>query len=413
MRAKSSAWEATMLHRRSAIAAAAALAVPHLARAADTTGIASSDVRIGNTAPYSGPASAYGTIARCEAAFFRMVNEQGGVAGRRVTFISYDDGYSPPKTVEQVRRLVEQDRVACLFQNIGTASNSAIVRYVNQRKVPHLFVGSGADKWGNYQDAPWTIGWQPSYRTEGQIYTHHMLRERPDAKLALLYQNDDFGKDYVMGVRDVLKDRFESVVRTASFEVSDPTVDSQILSLQSSGANVLLTAATPKFAAQAIRKVYDIGWRPALHFLTNVSISAGAVMNPAGPEKGKDIITSAYLKDSTDPSWKDDPGMMEWRTFMQRYYPDGDLTDAGNIFGYGIAATMLQVLRQCGQDLSRESLMREAANLRKVEVPVLLPGISVDTSPTNFHPIRQMQLARWTGSTWERFGGVFEGATAS
>lgn len=402
-----------MLHRRSAIAAAAALAVPHLARAGDTTGITSSDVRIGNTAPYSGPASAYGTIARCEAAFFRMVNEQGGVAGRKITFISYDDGYSPPKTVEQVRRLVEQDRVACLFQNIGTASNSAIVRYANQRKVPHLFVGSGADKWGNYQDAPWTIGWQPSYRIEAQIYTHHMLRERPDAKLALLYQNDDFGKDYVVGVRDVLKDRFDNVVRTASFEVTDPTVDSQILSLQSSGANVLLTAATPKFAAQAIRKVYDVGWRPALHFLTNVSISAGAVMNPAGPEKGKDIITSAYLKDPTDPSWKGDLGMTEWRTFMQRYYPDGDLTDAGNIFGYGIAATLLQVLRQCGKDLSRDSLMREAANLRNVEVPVLLPGINVDTSPTNFHPIRQMQLARWTGNTWERFGGVFEGATAS
>jgi branched-chain amino acid transport system substrate-binding protein len=403
-----------MLHRRSAMAAAAsALAAPRPARAADTTGITSNEIRIGNTAPYSGPASAYGTIARCEAAFFRMVNEQGGVAGRKVTFISYDDGYSPPKTVEQVRRLVEQDRVACLFQNVGTPCNSAIVRYVNQRKVPHLFVGSGADKWGNYQDTPWSIGWQPSYRIEAQIYMHYMLRERPGAKLALLYQNDDFGKDYVVGVRDVLKDRFDAVVRTASYEVTDPTVDSQVLSLQSSGAEVLLTAATPKFAAQAIRKVYDVGWRPALHFLTNVSISAGTVMNPAGPEKGTGIITSAYLKDPTDPSWRDDPGMVEWRAFMQRYYPDGDLTDTSNIFGYGIAATMLQVLRQCGRDLSRESLMREAANLRNVEVPVLLPGIRVDTSPTNYHPIRQMQLARWTGSTWERFGGVFEGATGS
>ncbi|WP_207802961.1 ABC transporter substrate-binding protein [Roseicella frigidaeris] len=403
-----------MLHRRSAIAAAAlALAAPRLARAADTTGITADEIRIGNTAPYSGPASAYGTIARCEAAFFRMVNERGGVAGRKVTFLSYDDGYSPPKTVEQVRRLVEQDRVACLFQNVGTACNSAIVRYANQRKVPHLFVGSGADKWGNYQDTPWSIGWQPSYRIEAQIYTHHMLRERPDAKLALLYQNDDFGKDYVVGVRDVLKDRFNAVVRTASFEVTDPTVDSQILSLQSSGAEVLLTAATPKFAAQAIRKVHDVGWRPALHFLTNVSISAGAVMNPAGPEKGTGIITSAYLKDSTDPSWRDDPGMQEWRAFMQQYYPDGDLTDAGNVFGYGIAATMLQVLRQCGRDLSRERLIQEAANLRTVEVPVLLPGIRVDTGPANYHPIRQMQLARWTGTTWQRFGGVFEGATAS
>jgi branched-chain amino acid transport system substrate-binding protein len=403
-----------MIHRRSAIAAvAAALATPRLAAGANTTGITSSEIRIGNTAPYSGPASAYGTIARCEAAFFRMTNEQGGVAGRKINFISYDDGYSPPKTVEQVRRLVEQDNVACLFQNIGTPCNSAIVRYANQRKVPHLFVGSGADKWGNYQDTPWSIGWQPSYRTEAQIYTHHMLREQPNAKLALLYQNDDFGKDYVTGVRDVLKDRFDAMVRTASYEVTDPTVDSQVLSLQSSGAEVLLTAATPKFAAQAIRKVHDIGWRPALHFLTNVSISAGAVMNPAGPEKGTGIITSAYLKDPTDPSWRDDAGMNEWRAFMQRWYPEGDVTDAGNIFGYGIAATMLQVLRQAGRNVSRESLIHEAANLRKLELPVLLPGIVVDTSPTNYHPIRQMQLARWTGTTWARFGGVFEGATAS
>jgi branched-chain amino acid transport system substrate-binding protein len=405
-----------MPHRRAALIAlgAATLAAPRAARAADTTGITAAEIRIGNTAPYSGPASAYGTIARCEAAFFRMVNEQmGGVAGRRINFVSYDDGYSPPKTVEQVRRLVEQDRVACLFQNIGTPCNSAIVRYVNQRKVPHLFVGSGADKWGNHQDTPWSIGWQPSYRTEAQIYTHHMLRERPGARLALLYQNDDFGKDYVVGVRDVLKDRFDAVVQTASYEVTDPTIDSQILGLQASGADVLLTAATPKFAAQAIRKVHDIGWRPALHFLTNVSISFGTVMNPAGPEKGVGIITSAYLKDPTDTSMRDDPGMNEWRAFMQRWYPEGDLTDAGNIFAYGIAATMLQVLRQCGRDLSREALIREAANLRNLELPVLLPGIQVDTSPTNYHPIRRMQLARWTGATWERFGGVFEGATSS
>ena len=403
-----------MLRRRTAIAAAiAGLAAPRLTRAADATGITATEIRIGNTAPYSGPASAYGTIARTEAAFFRMLNEQGGIAGRRITFLSYDDGYSPPKTVEQVRRLVEQDRVACLFQNIGTPCNSAIVRYVNQRRIPHLFVGSGADKWGNYHDTPWSIGWQPSYRVEARIYAQRMLREQPGARLGLLYQNDDFGKDYVIGVRDVLKDRFDAVVRTASYEVTDPTIDSQILSLQAAGAYALLTAATPKFAAQAIRKVHDIGWRPAIHFLSNVSISAGTVMVPAGPEKGVGIVTSAYLKDPTDPSWRDDPGMNEWRAFMQRWHPEGDLTDAGNIFGYGTAMTLAQVLRQCGADLSRESLMREAANLRGLELPVLLPGIRVDTSPTNYHPIRQMQLARWTGATWERFGEVMTGAPAA
>ncbi|MDO9712400.1 ABC transporter substrate-binding protein [Paracraurococcus lichenis] len=400
-----------MFERRAALAAlATGLAAPRLARAADTTGITETEIRIGNTASYSGPASAYGTIARTEAAYFRMVNDQGGIAGRKIAFLSYDDGYSPPKTVEQVRRLVEQDKVACIFQNIGTAANSAIVRYLNQRKVPHLFVGSGADKWGNYQDTPWTIGWQPSYRTEAQIYLKMVRQEAPQARIAVLYQNDDFGKDYLVGLRDLLGDRYDQVVRAASYEVTDPTIDSQVLSLQATGAEVFISATTPKFAAQAIRKVYDIGWQPRLHFLSNVSISVAAVMVPAGAEKGTGVITSAYLKDPTDPSWAEDPGMNAWRDFMRRWYPEGELTDAGNIFGYGIAATMTQVLRQCGRDLSRERLMREAANLRDLEVGVLLPGIRINTSPTNYHPIRQMQLARWTGSTWERFGGVIEGA---
>ena len=264
-----------------------------------------------------------------------MVNEQGGVAGRKMNFITYDDGYSPPKTVEQVRRLVEQDHVACLFMTLGTAANSAIVRYVNQRKVPHLFVGTGADKWGNYQDTPWTIGWQPELPHRGaDLHEAHAASGR-SASWRILYQNDDFGKDYLIGVRDVLKDRYDAVVRTASHEVTDPTIDSQVLTLQGSGADVLLTATTPKFAAQAIRKVHDIGWRPALHFLTNVSISAGTVMTPAGAEKGVGIITSAYLKDPTDPSWRDDPGMVEWRAFMRVSIPEGDVNDASNIFGYG------------------------------------------------------------------------------
>ncbi len=400
-----------MLTRRAALAAS--LVVPALARprpglAADTTGITPTEIKVGNTAPYSGPASAYGTIARSQAAYFRMINDQGGVAGRKINFITYDDGYSPPKAVEQTRRLVEQDRVACLFQQLGTASNSAIVRYVNQRKVPHLFVGTGADKWGNYQDTPWTIGWQPSYRIETHIYMKQILAERPNAKIALLYQNDDFGKDYLIGMRDVLKDRFDSMVRAVSHEVTDATVDSQILTLQASGAEVLLTATTPKFAAQTIRRVHDIGWRP-VHYLSNVSISAGTVMNPAGAEKGIGIITSAYLKDPTDPSWREDRGMQDWRAFMARWFPDGDLTDASNIYGVGAAMTLVQVLKQCGADLSRESLMREAANLKDLEVSMLLPGVKVSSSPTNFRPIRQMQLQRWTGTTWQRFGDVLEG----
>jgi branched-chain amino acid transport system substrate-binding protein len=401
-----------MLQRRSAVAAGLgtiALAAPRLARAADTTGITPSEIKVGNTASYSGPTSLYGTIARCQAAYFRMLNEQGGIAGRTIGFITYDDGDSPPKTVEQVRRLVEQDGVACLFQTQGTAPNSAIVRYLNQRRVPQLFVGTGADKWGNYRDTPWTIGWQPSYRIETHIYMKHLLAERPNPRIGLLYQNDDFGKDYVLGVRDILGNRFDNLVGTASYEVTDATVDSQIISLQASGADALLTAATPKFAAQTIRRVHDLGWRP-IHYLSNVSVSAGTVMNLAGPEKGVGIITAAYLKDQTDPAWRDDAGMREWRAFMQRWYPEGDLTDEGNVYGYGAAITFAQVLRQCGADLSRESLMREAANLRDLDVPILLPGIRVSTSPTNYRPIRQMQLARWTGTTWERFGGVLEGA---
>jgi len=401
-----------MTTRRQLLGAGAGLLVaPGLLRAADTTGITDSEIRIGNTMPYSGPASAYGSIGRSHQAFFRMINDQGGIAGRKINLITYDDGYSPPKTVEQVRRLVEQDKVAILFNTLGTPTNSAIVRYVNQRKVPHLFLSTGADKWGSYQDTPWTIGWQPSYRTEAQIYTKHMLATRPNARLALLYQNDDFGKDYVAGVRDVLGARFDAVVKAVSHEVTDPTIDSQVVTLQGSGADVLLTATTPKFAAQTIRKVFDVGWRPAIHYLTNVSISVGTVMEPAGPEKGVGIITSAYLKDPTDAGWNSDAGMNEWRAFMQKYIPDGDMKDGSYPFAYGVAQTMVQVLKQCGRDLSRERVMQEVANIKDFVPATLIPGIKVATSPTNFHPIRQMQLQKWTGSTWERFGAVLEGAS--
>jgi branched-chain amino acid transport system substrate-binding protein len=387
------------------------LAVMPPASAEDLPGVTATEIKIGNTDAYSGPASAYGVIAKTEAAFFQMVNEQGGVAGHKINFISYDDGYSPPKTVEQVRRLIEEDQVAFLFQNLGTPPNTAIQRYVNQKKVPHLFISTGADKWGDYQHFPWTMGYQPSYRTEAQIYTKYIMAQKPGAKLAILYQNDDFGKDYPAGVKDILHDKYSSVVvKEVSYETTDATVDSQLTALQASGADVLLVAATPKFAAQAIKKVHDLDWHPTF-FLTNVSISVGSVMTPAGPDNGVGIITTGYMKDPTDPAFKDDPGMNEWRTFMAKYMPGADMTDGNHSFAYGVSMVMWQVLKQCDGNFSRANIMKQAANLHDAYDPVLLPGIQVNTSPTNFHPIRAMQLQKWTGKTWERFGDVIEGAS--
>jgi branched-chain amino acid transport system substrate-binding protein len=386
----------------------AGLAPP--AAAQDLPGVTATEIKIGNTDAYSGPASSYGVIAKTETAFFQMVNDQGGVAGHKINFISYDDAYSPPKTVEQVRRLIEEDQVALLFQTLGTPTNTAIQRYVNQKKVPHLFISTGADKWGDYQHFPWTMGYQPSYRTEAQIYTKYMLTQSPGAKLAILYQNDDFGKDYPAGVKDVLGDKYAGVVvKEASYETTDATVDSQLAALQASGADFLLVAATPKFAAQAIKKVHDLNWHPTF-FLTNVSISVGSVMVPAGAANGVGIITTGYMKDPTDPAFKDDPGMNEWRAFMAKYMPGSDLTDANHSFAYGVSMVMWQVLKQCNGDFSRANIMKQAANLHDAYDPILLPGIKVNTSPTNFHPIRSMQLQKWTGSTWERFGGVIEGS---
>jgi branched-chain amino acid transport system substrate-binding protein len=382
------------------------------AMADDLPGVTATELKIGNTNAFSGPASAYGVIAKTEAAFFQMVNDQGGVAGHKINFISYDDGYSPPRTVEQVRRLVEEDKVALLFNTLGTAPNSAIQRYVNQKKVPHLLISTGADKWGDYQHFPWTMGYQPSYRTEAQIYTKYMLSQNPNAKLAILYQNDDFGKDYPAGVKDILGDKYSTVVtKDASFEVTDPTVDSQLATLQASGADYLLVAATPKFAAQAIKKVHDLGWHPTF-FLTNVSISVGSVMNPAGPENGIGIITSGYMKDPTDPAFKDDAGMNEWRAFMAKYVPSGDVSDANYAFAYGVSMVMLQILKQCNGDFSRENIMKQAANLHDPYDPILLPGIKINTSPSNYHPIRAMQLQKWDGKTWVRFGDVIEGSSS-
>ncbi len=404
-----------MLKRRSLLTAATAAGfvptAPAILRAAETPGVTATEIKIGNTMPYSGPASAYGTIGKAIAAMFRMANDEGGFAGRKVNFLSYDDGYSPPKTVEQTRRLIEEDGVAAIFAPLGTPTNSATVRYINQKKVPDLFLATGADKWGDYKEHPWTIGWQPSYVTESQVYAKYILQQKPDAKIGILYQNDDFGKDYLHGTRDILKDRYDKIVTSASYEVTDATIDSQMVSLQSAGADVLMTVASPKFAAQAIRKVAEMKWKP-LHILTGVSVSVGAVMDPAGPENGIGIVSSAYVKDPTDPRWNNDPGMKQWRAFMAKYYPEGDLKDGGNVSGFGLTHTMIAVLKRCGNDLSRENMMKQATSLQSLDNPVLLPGITINTSPTNYRPIRQLQLMRWTGKTWDLFGDIIEGASA-
>ena len=394
-----------------AAAAAASLAAPRLAAAQISPGATATEIRIGNTMSYSGPVSGLGIQGKTMDAYFRKVNDEGGVSGRKIRFFSYDDAYSPPKTVEQVRRLVEQDGVACLFSNLGTPTNSAVLRYLNQRKVPNLFPSTGADKWSNYQEFPWTIGFPPSYRIEAQLYAKHILASRPGGRIAVLHQNDDFGRDYVHGVRDVLGPKFEEGAKVLSYESTDPTIDQQIISLQGSGCQGLVLATTAKFASMAIRKVHEVGWKPTtcVHYGAN---SVGVVIQPAGPEKAVGLTTAAYLKDPTDPAWTQDPGMLEWRAFMARYMPDADLTDANSVYGYTAARAMVQVLRQCGGDASRENIMRQAANLVDVEIPTLLPGIRLNSSPTNYRPIRQMQLQRFNGKTYDRFGALVEGSVS-
>jgi len=391
-------------------ASAAALAARSLrAWGANAPGVTDKEIKIGQTMPYSGPASSYGAIGKTELAYFKKVNDEGGISGRMVNLLSLDDGYSPPKTVEQIRRLVEQDGVAFIFQSLGTPSNSAIQKYLNDRKVPQLFVATGATKWNDPKRFPWTMGWQPNYQTEAHIYAKYLLTDKPDAKIGILYQNDDYGKDYVIGLKDGLGDKAKTmIVKEESYETSDPTIDSQIVSLQASGADTFLNATTPKFAAQAIRKSYDIGWKP-LHFLNNVSISVSSVLTPAGLEKSAGVITADYRKDPTDPRWKDDAGYKQWLEFMKKYMPDADLADNDHPYGMMAAMTLVQVLKQCGNDLSRENIMKEAANLHDLEMPMLLPGIKINTSADSFAPIKQMQLQRFNGKSWELFGDVLSG----
>jgi branched-chain amino acid transport system substrate-binding protein len=400
-----------MITRRFLLQSAAAAAAysaqgVRVARAENAPGVTETEIKIGQTMPYSGPVSAYGIIGRTELAYFKMINEQGGVNGRKINLISVDDGYSPPKTVEQVRRLVEQEQVAFLFNTLGTPSNLAIRQYCNDNKVPQLFLATGAAMFDDPEHFPWTMGYNPSYQTEAHIFAKHILATKPDAKIGVLYQNDGFGKDYLIGLKDILgPDRAGMVIKEASYEVSEPTVDSQIVTLQGSGTDVFLIAATPKFAAQAIRKTFDLGWTPA-RYMSYVSQSIVSVMRPAGVEKSKGVITALFGKDPTDARWKDDPGFEEYAAFIAKYMSPNDLIDANAVYGFGAAATMVQVLKQCGNDLSRENVMRQATNLKDLELPMLLPGIKINTSPDNYSPIRQEVLASFNGESWELFGDL-------
>ena len=372
-------------------------------------GATDTEIKIGNIMPYSGPASAYGVIGRTEAAYFRKINAEGGVNGRKINFISYDDAYSPPKTVEQARKLVEGDEVLLIFGPLGTPSNTAIQKYMNTKKVPQLFVQTGATKWNDPQSYPWTMGWQPNYQNEARIYAKYILKEKPNARIAVLYQNDDYGKDYLRGLKDGLGDKAASmIIAEDAYEVAEPTIDTHVVKMKSMNADVFVDITTPKFAAQAIKKTAEIGWKP-LHFLNSVAGSIGAVIRPAGFENAQDIISVAYLMDPLDPQWKDDPGMKAFDDFLAKYFPEGNRSDSFVVAGYNVAQTMVQVLKQCGDNLTRENVMGQAANLKGFRSSNLLPGITINTSSTDFAPIKQVQFRRFKGERWELFGPMLSG----
>ena len=405
--------------RRTILAAAPAalafggpLLAPWPARAKNYgPGVTDSEIKIGNTGPYSGPLSNASPIPLSEAAYFKMINDAGGVNGRKLTFISYDDGYTPPKTVEMTRKLVESDNVLFLSGAVGTPTNSAVWHYLNEKKVPQLFVSTGATKWDDPKGHPWTTGFFISYQAEGRIYAAYILKEKPDAKIGVLYQNDDFGKDYLKGVVDGLGSKAASMIKMKlSYETTDATVDSQILELHAAGIDVLVTVAIPKFGAQAIRKIGEIGWKPPLHILNGIASSVGVTLKPAGLEYCKDIISDNSFKDPTDPQWKDDAGFKWWVSFMDKYYPSGDKSDQQNVYGQSIGQTTVEMLKQCGDELTRENVMKQAANLHDLSLPMLLPGIAINTSPSNFAPIRQAQMRRFDGERYVPFGPVLSGS---
>jgi branched-chain amino acid transport system substrate-binding protein len=372
------------------------------------TGATDTEIKIGNIMPYSGPASAYGVIGKTEAAYFNKINAEGGINGRKITFISYDDGYSPPKAVEQARKLVESDEVLLIFNPLGTPSNTAIQKYMNARKVPQLFVATGATKWNDPKDFPWTMGWQPSYQSEARIYAKYLMKEAPNARISVLYQNDDFGKDYLKGLKDGLGAKASMIIAEESYETSEPTIDNHIVKLRASGADVFISITTPKFAAQAIKKLAEIEWRP-LHIVSNVSASVGSVLKPAGFENSQGILSAAYAKDGADPQWDNDPGMKKFFAFLEKYDPEANKLDGSVVYGYGAAQTMVKVLQLCGDNLTRENVMKQAASLKNFAPDTLLPGVTINTSPTDFAPIEQLQMMRFKGEKWDLFGDIISG----
>ncbi|MES2029281.1 MAG: ABC transporter substrate-binding protein [Pseudomonadota bacterium] len=374
------------------------------------TGATDTEIKIGNIMPYSGPASSYGLIGKTETAYFNMINDQGGVNGRKINFISYDDGYSPPKAVEQVRKLVESDEVLVVFNPLGTPSNTAFQKYLNAKKVPQLFVATGASKWNDPKHFPWTMGWQPSYQVEAQIYAKYLMKEKPDAKIAVLYQNDDFGKDYQKGFREALGAKASMIITEESYEISEPTVDSHIVKIKSLNPDVVVSFVTPKIAAQTIRKIGELGWKP-LHLVSNVSISVGAVLQPAGFDNAQGVLSADYRKDGLDPQWKDDPGMKKWGAFVDKYMPGSDRSDNSLLYGYGAAQTLVKVLQMCGDDLTRANVMKQAASLKDFVPDTLLPGITLNTSATDYAPIAQLRMIRFKGDKWELFGDVISADT--
>jgi branched-chain amino acid transport system substrate-binding protein len=392
-----------------ALAILAAASTGALAQKKYDVGATDTEIKIGNIMPYSGPASAYGVIGSTEAAYFKKINAEGGINGRKINFISYDDGYSPPKTVEQARKLVESDEVLLIFNPLGTPPNSAIQKYMNSKKVPQLFVATGATKWNDPKEFPWTMGWQPNYQSESRIYAKYLMKEKPNAKIAVLYQNDDYGKDYLKGLKDGLGAKAATmIVAEESYETTEPSIDNHIVKLKSTGADVFFNVTTPKFAAQAIKKMTEVEWKP-LHLLNNVSSSIGSVMKPAGFEASQNIISSSYLKDTSDPQWKNDPGMKEFDEFLAKYFPEGNRIDASVMYAYTVAQGLVHVLKACGDNLTRENVMKQAASIKDLELGGLLPGIKVNTSPSDFAPISQLQLERFKGEKWDLFGDVISG----
>ena len=372
------------------------------------TGASDTEIKIGNIMPYSGPASAYGVIGKTEEAYFKKINAEGGINGRKINFVTYDDGYSPPKAVEQARKLVESDEVLVVFNPLGTPSNSAIQKYLNSKKVPQLFVATGATKWNDPKDFPWTIGWQPSYQSEARIYAKFLMKEKPAGKIAIMYQNDDFGKDYLKGLKDGLGAKASMLIAEESYETSEPTIDNHIVKLKATAADVFINISTPKFAAQAIKKIKEIDWK-TMHIVSNVSASVGSVIKPAGFENAQGILSANYAKDGADAQWDNDPGMKKFYAFLEKYYPEANKLDGSVVYGYGVAQTMVKVLEMCGDDLTRANVMKQAASLKDFAPDTLLPGVKITTSATDFAPIEQLQMQRFKGEKWELFGDIISG----